>query len=111
MTLNINGEKYETVELNGENGWSATVKDVPVVVDGKEPEYSWTEQAVIGYVLPGATEQGNTITFTNTLWETPDEPPKGGKGKTRGKKTVPLEDYETPLGVEVIINHVGDCFD
>ncbi|MBR2661447.1 MAG: Cna B-type domain-containing protein [Clostridia bacterium] len=111
MTLNINGEKYKTVELNSENGWSATVKDVPAVVDGKEPEYSWTEHAVIGYVLTGATEQGNTMTFTNTLWETPDEPPKGGKGKTRGKKTVPLEDYDTPLGVEVIINHVGDCFD
>ena len=28
-----------------------------------------------------------------------------------GKPTQVLEDYETPLGVEVIINHVGDCFD
>ena len=22
-----------------------------------------------------------------------------------------VKDYETPLGVEVMINHVGDCFD
>ncbi len=111
MTLNINGEKYTSVKLSAENGWSETVKDVPVVVNGKEPVYSWTEQAVIGYVNTGAEEKDGTMTFTNTLWKKQENPSKGGKGKTHGDKTYPLEDYETPLGVEVIINHVGDCFD
>ena len=26
-------------------------------------------------------------------------------------KTLEIEDYGTPLGVDVMINHVGDCFD
>ena len=30
--------------------------------------------------------------------------------KTAGE-TVTFEEYKTPLGVESIINHVGDCFD
>ena len=30
---------------------------------------------------------------------------------THGNPTEELEDYKTPLGVNVMINHVGDCFD
>ena len=111
MTLNLNGKKYVTVKLSDENGWSATVKDVPTIVDGKAPEYSWTEQTILGYVFVSAEQDGNTMTFTNSLWTKPDTPSRGRKGKTPGKTTVPLEDYETPLGVETQINHVGDCFD
>ena len=111
MTLKINGETYTVVELNAGNGWSAVVKDVPAVVEGKTPVYEWTEQAIIGYVNAGAVQDGNTMTFTNSLWTKPTTPTKGGKGKTYGETTYRLEDYETPLGVEVIINHVGDCFD
>lgn len=35
--------------------------------------------------------------------------PEGRKGKW--EKLVSINDYGTPLGVDVIINHVGDCFD
>ena len=37
--------------------------------------------------------------------------PKQGKKPPMSGNLVDIEDYETPLGVEVIINHVGDCFD
>ena len=111
MTLSINDEKYTSVTLSADNGWSATVNDVPAVVNGKDAKYTWTEQEVIGYVPASAEQNGYTITFTNSLWTKPDYPTKGGKGKTYGKTTVTLEDYDTPLGVEVVINHVGDCFD
>ena len=30
---------------------------------------------------------------------------------TRGDSYLIIEDYGTPLGVDVVINHVGDCFD
>ena len=110
MTLNVNGRKYTHVTLNDANNWSATVKDVPVIVDGEEAKYSWSEQETIGYVRTDVAEKGDTITFTNTLWTKKDTPTKGGKAKTYGN-TVPLDDYDTPLGVVVEINHVGDCFD
>ena len=45
---------------------------------------------------------------TATHWK-PTTPDDGRK--VPGKPTVVFEDYDTPLGVEVIINHVGDCFD
>ena len=28
-----------------------------------------------------------------------------------GEPLIEIEDYGTPLGINVIINHVGDCFD
>ncbi len=111
MTLSINGEKYTSVTLSAENGWSAMVTDVPTVVNGTAATYTWTEQEVISYVSAGAEQNGNTVTFTNSVWTKPEKPTKGGKGKTYGNPTVTLDDYETPLGVEVVINHVGDCFD
>ena len=35
--------------------------------------------------------------------------PEGHEGKWQ--KLISINDYGTPLGIEVIINHVGDCFD
>ena len=31
--------------------------------------------------------------------------------KEPGETLHSIEDYMTPLGVEILINHVGDCFD
>ena len=40
--------------------------------------------------------------------------PEGmAKPKVAGKPValIEMDDYETALGVEIMINHVGDCFD
>ena len=55
--------------------------------------------------------EGNSMTFTNTIWERPEKPTEGKTPKTTGETWYFFEEYDTPLGVEVIINHVGDCFD
>ena len=107
MTLN-NGT---VVVLKESNGWTATVTNLPTRVNGKPAVYYWTEQQVIGYVLESTVSEGNVAIFTNKPWERPETPPAGKKPKTTGDTWFVFEDYDTPLGVEVIINHVGDCFD
>ena len=112
MTLKNNkGETVATVTLNDANGWTATVNNLPTTVDGQAAVYSWTEQEVLGYNLVEVKEQNGTMTFINELWKRPENPTTGTKPKTRGNEVITLEDYDTPLGVDVIINHVGDCFD
>ena len=101
-----------TVVLNEENHWTATISNLPASdKEGRTITYTWTEPTVIGYTLTDKTVAGNTTVFTNTLWERPDEPKHGKKPKVPGKPTESIDEYGTPLGVEVIINHVGDCFD
>jgi hypothetical protein len=46
----------------------------------------------------GVAQSGNTTVFTNR-YRVPEKP------------MVYLDTYETPLGVGVTINHVGDCFE
>ena len=97
--------------LSEGNGWSATASDLPVVVNGQPVTYSWTEQSVIGYVQSGASANGGTTVFTNSLWQRPELADEVEKPKVPGDTYYVFEEYETPLGVEVMINHVGDCFD
>ena len=108
MTLN-NGM---TVILNAENGWSATISDLPTRLNGQPVQYSWTEQETLGYSVTDVTITGNTVIFTNSLRHRDETPPEGKPSpKKRGSNYLIIEDYGTPLGVEVVINHVGDCFD
>ena len=100
-----------SVILNEANGWSATITGLPARVNGKPAVYTWTEQSVAGYELESKVTEGSTTVFTNRLWTRPDEPEAGRTPKTPGDTWYVFEEYDTPLGVEVIINHVGDCFD
>ena len=103
-----------SVLLSDENGWTATVDNLPTTVNGQPVTYSWTEQEAVGYEQTGKDVSGNNAVFTNTVIERgKEEPPEGKKKppKTRGDNYLIIEDYGTPLGVEVVINHVGDCFD
>jgi hypothetical protein len=100
-----------TVVLSKKNGWTATITGLPAKINGKPAEYTWTEQSVMGYKLVSKVTEGNVTTFTNKPWERPEEPTQGKKPKTPGDTWFVFDDYETPLGVEVVINHVGDCFD
>ena len=47
------------------------------------------------------------------LFERPALEPETETPKVPGKPVAlfNFEEYDTPLGVEVMINHVGDCFD
>ena len=97
--------------LSEANGWTAHVDHLPTRVEGKPAAYYWKEQEVLGYTLESTNQQGSLTTFTNTVWTRPDNPVQGRKPKTPGDTVYIFEDYETPLGIEVVINHVGDCFD
>ena len=81
--------------------------------EGNEIEYTWSEESVIGYTLEGIYTKEDYTTIINKVWTRPEKPTKGKTPKTAGRKvtTITFEDYETPLGVNVMINHVGDCFD
>ena len=110
MTLSDGQKVVTTVILSDANGWAATVNNLPTIVNGQPAVYSWKEQPVLGYKEGTMTESGGVTTFTNSIWKRPDNPVKGKKPKTPGD-VVDIEEYDTPLGVEIIINHVGDCFD
>jgi len=67
---------------------------------------------VLLYEQTGVTTNGNATTFTNTYHRRPEEKKdETPKPPTRGNPLYVFEDYETPLGVDVVINHVGDCFE
>ncbi len=65
----------------------------------------------IGYVQLSAETNGNTTIFTNGLYQRPEVEDEEEKPKVPGETLYIFDEYETPLGVEVMINHVGDCFD
>ena len=99
VTLYNGTTPVQTVLLSDENNWRATIANLPAVIDGERANYNWKEQEVLGYRSNVSTE-GNTTTFTNTY----NVPKKNGKW-------IIIEDYETPLSGEFLINHVGDCYD
>ena len=107
----VTEEPAAVVLLSEANGWTATVNHLPTVVNGQKTVYAWKEQQVLGYTLDYVEQRGNHMTFTNSIWERPENPTQGKKPKTPGQATYIFEDYDTPLGVEIVINHVGDCFD
>ena len=99
------------VILNAENGWTDTIENLPTRVNGEPVVYTWVEQKVVSYDQTGMETVGDTTTFTNKVWKRPEKTTGGKKPKTPGEPYETIDEYETPLGVEVIINHVGDCFD
>ena len=60
--------------------------------------------------MTARTVQGSVTTFTNAPLTIP-KMPEGFKPKVPSGNWERFEEYETPLGVESLINHVGDCFD
>lgn len=112
VTITLNNGM--SVTLNERNGWQATITDLPLVVGGIPMMYFWTEHDVPGYIKTGMTVVGGTTMFTNSLATYRETVPPEGKPvptRKRGENYLIIEDYGTPLGVDVAINHVGDCFD
>ncbi len=107
----VRSNPVATVILSEANGWTGGVDHLPVTVNGQPAAYGWKEQEVLGYTLESVEQRGTHMTFTNAVWSRPDKPSQGKKPKTPGQAMYVFEDYDTPLGVEIVINHVGDCFD
>ena len=101
------------VTLNAANGWQATVSGLPIYnSDGTLATYRWVEAEVAGYTSSVAIRTDGTAIFTNRYRPRPVVP---GTPETPPAPTpnppIELEDYGTPLGIDVEINNVGDTFD
>ena len=108
-----NGQNYT---LSAANNWTVTVNNLPKYRNGALVNYSWSEQSVLGYTQANVVVTGDVTIFTNTYRmplppTTPTTPDTPRTPTTPKDDTITIEDYATPLGIEVIINHVGDCFD
>jgi hypothetical protein len=110
-TLYGNGKIVSTVILNAGNGWKATVDDLPAYQNGERITYTWKEAQALGYVQTSAQTDGTVTTITNTLWQMVPPPDNIKPGPRPGVPEDEIDDYGTPLGLGIIINHVGDCFD
>ena len=111
MSLSDGYSVVAIVVLSDQNGWTATVNNLPAIKNGQRVTYTWTEQESLGYYLATKAEDGNNAVFTNASWERPPVEEAKVPKKAPGNAFYIFEDYETPLGVEIMINHVGDCFD
>ena len=110
-TLYGNGTMLTSVYLGESNKWSATVDNLPVYVNGQRVAYTWQEEEVLGYQQTSVTTTDTVTTFTNTAWQKNPPPDDYVPGPQPGNPEEEIDNYGTPLGLGVIINHVGDCFD
>ena len=66
----MNGNtRIDTVTLNSDNDWTATVENLPKYTNGIENVYSWTEDMTgmpEGYTLTGSSTKGTATTLTNS---------------------------------------------
>ena len=99
------------VVLSEANGWFIEKTDLPTKINGEPVTYSWKEEEIVGYTLSGQSAAGAAYVFTNRAREIPDIPPDQPQPRTPGGGWVIFEEYDTALGGETLINHVGDCFD
>jgi len=97
--------------LTAANDWSLTVDNLPTKRNGQDVTYSWKEEETVGYVLAGADVSGNNVTFYNHAVNVPKIPEWMPQAKVPGDMWFIFEEYDTALGGEILINHVGDCFD
>ena len=97
--------------LNADNSWTVKADNLPIRINGETVQYSWVEQEIVGYVRAGVLTSGNETIFTNRVTRIPETPGGEKKPTTPGGDFAYFDDYNTALGLETIINHVGDCFD
>ena len=97
--------------LDETNGWTVTATGLPVKINGEPVEYSWKEQEPVGYTLADKQVSGNSTVFINRIVRIPEVPGDGKKPNIPLGEFEYIEEYNTALGINTIINHVGDCFD
>ncbi len=72
-SLTVTLSNGDTVTLNEENGWTATVSDLPKNKDGKAIKYTWSESSMPdGYSLASSEASGTVTTLTNK-YKAPDK--------------------------------------
>lgn len=83
------------------------------VYDSEDYVYTWREHEVNGYKLKKIIQNKTTIIFINAPIEVPKVPEEIAQPKipTGTISLIEIEDYKTSLGLDILINHVGDCFD
>ncbi len=97
--------------LNAANGWTVTISGLPAYAQGEAVTYTWTEQAVGGYTQVSAVTEGTETIFTNRIIPQPTVPTGNRQPKIPKDEWTDVDEYETALGLETSVNHVGDCFD
>ena len=104
-----NGKYVTTVTIYG-NG-SALVT-VPVMIDDEEVNYTWEEHVVNGYRITSVTTENDITVIVNSIYRVPKVPVNWVQPKVPQKPMMRnFDEYETALGGQTTINHVGDCFD
>ena len=104
MTLYVGQEPVTKVTLNEGNGWTATVNDLPTVVNGQPAQYTWSEENVPGYEQEGVPQQGNLTIFIYKILgltlpdPTPDLPGGGGNDPNPWDDPYPGEDPDPGEG-------------
>ena len=56
----------QSVILSEENGWTATIENLPVYANGEKIVYTWAEESTSGYELTDSQVDGYVTTLTNT---------------------------------------------
>ena len=97
--------------LNAANGWTVTISGLPAYAQGEAVTYTWTEQAVGGYTQVSAVTEGTETVFTNRIIPQPTVPTGNRQPTIPKDEWTDVDEYETALGLETSVNHVGDCFD
>ena len=97
--------------LSAANNWTLTADQLPTRINGEPAVYSWAEQETLYYVADGATVNGDVTTLNNRITRVPEIPQGYKPPKVPTNEWTIFEEYDTALGMELLINHVGDCFD
>ena len=108
-----NGKPVSVCTLSEQNHWSTMIK-VPLYDDfGEQIAYEWHEEEIIGYELLSTETVNHVTTITNKEYGRPETPSQGAPPKMPGRpvELFHFDEYDTALGLEVAINHAGDCFD
>lgn len=67
VSLTVTLSDGQTVTLNDNNNWTATITGLPKYADGQEITYTWTEGTLPeGYTLTGTATEGTVTTLTNS---------------------------------------------
>ena len=64
-SLEVTLSNGQSVTLNDDNHWTASIENLPVYNAGNEIQYAWTEPAVFGYSGEEPVTAGNETIFTN----------------------------------------------
>lgn len=110
LDLYGNNKYIKTITISTNNIYTI---EVPTQEKGAEIMYTWIEHTVSGYTLTSNITKGNITIITNTIINIPVVPSDQPQPKTIKHHTHTLEinEYDTALGIPMLINHVGDCFD